>query len=323
MLTDLTSASPTGEATFRDFLLVDVNPLGGRTKRRRISAPNPAMKAVHKRLIKYLRGLPVDLSAATGARKGHSPITNIIPHRHNRYFLLLDIKNAYETVDLDRLIEVFLGLDPDIPRDSLFGSELLKNFLGAFCFAETGGLRTGAPASPDLYNIYLAVLLDYDLSELCRKYGLTYTRYLDDITLSSKTVIGTRKRKAILSLIRSAGLVIHDSKTQLLDLKRGSVKITGFTLTSDRRIILPRSYLGKIRGFLHKAISQELFDLKTWRLVNGMVAQLRTSLQYPSIRPTGDRRRWRLPNASERKVLNQHHVYKSLYRAATDPSRPP
>lgn len=100
----LVTAAPEKGAAFRSFVIKDVNELGGNSKYRRLAAPNRQMKAVHQRLIKCLRQLPFQQIAATGARKGHSPISNIAPHRGNRYFFLLDIKSAYETVDKYRLI---------------------------------------------------------------------------------------------------------------------------------------------------------------------------------------------------------------------------
>ena len=302
-------------AGFRHFTLKDVNLLGGGTKHRRIAAPNPQMKTVHKGLIAYLRQLPVNLSSATGARKGHSPLTNIIPHRHNRYFLLLDIKSAYETVEDDKLIEVLLANDPSIPRD-LFGSEELEAFLKAHCLNENGGLLTGAPASPDLYNIYVGVLLDGQLRELATKYGLVYTRYLDDLTFSSNILIGKRKRKAIHTAIRAAGFIIHEAKTQLLDRRRGPVKITGLILNMDGMIILPRSYLAKIRGFLYLIIKERRVDQKTQMLANGMVAQLKMSLQYPAMRRPNQKRVRRRANKTEVNVLYLHQRYEELCHLA-------
>ncbi|OGD63079.1 hypothetical protein A3A71_03770 [Candidatus Berkelbacteria bacterium RIFCSPLOWO2_01_FULL_50_28] len=311
-------AAPVEGAAFRHFFLKDVNPLGGRTKRRHISAPNAQMREVHSALISYLRSLPADLSAATGARKGHSSITNIFPHRNNRYFLLLDIKDAYGTVDEEKLVQVLLELDPTLPRD-LFGSEVVTQFLQRYCLNNKGGLLTGAPASPDLYNLYVAVLLDSKLIELCKQYGLTYTRYLDDITLSSMTRIGKKKRQAIYGLMREAGLVIHESKTQILDLNRGPVKIAGFTLNQNRSIILPRSYLGKIRGAIHNAIEKGLCDKATQVQISGMMSQLLASLQDPSVRRKGGRRYRRRPNSTEKRVMDRYCAYRQLCAQTISP----
>lgn len=311
MLNKPISAAPVEGAAFRHFFLKDVNLLGGRTKYRHISAPNAQMREVHSALIGYLRSLPADLSAATGARKGHSSITNIFPHRNSRYFLLLDIKNAYGSVDEERLVEVLLELDPSLPRD-LFGSEVVTWFLRRYCLNNAGGLLTGAPASPDLYNLYVAVLLDSKLLELCQRYGLTYTRYLDDITLSSATRIGKKKRRAIYLLMREAGLVIHESKTKILDLSRGPVKITGFTLNQNRSVILPRGYLSKIRGAVHNAIEKGLCDKATQLQINGLMGQLFASLQYPSVRRKGGRCYRRRPNSTEKQVVDRYYAYRQL-----------
>lgn len=312
----LITAAPSEGANFNHFSFLDVNPLGGRSKRRRLSDPSPEMRVIHNHLIDCLRRLPVDLTAATGARKGHSAITNIAPHRDSRYFLLLDIKNAYGSTNKKQLVDVLLGLDPSLPRNLFGESALLEDFLDRHCLDDNGGLLTGAPASPDLYNIYVGVLLDQRLMELCKRYSLVYTRYLDDITLSSKAPIGKKKRQAIYRTIREAGLVIHEQKTQLHDLRRGPIKITGFMLNYDRRITLPRGYLSKVRGYIHLAIKNGWFDKKNEQKINGMMAQLDLSVQVPRKTPRkkGQKRYRRFLNETERKARLLHRKYLGLCR---------
>ena len=46
-----------------------------------------------------------------------------------------------------------------------------------------GGLPTGAPTSPYIGNIVLDSA-DRSISKACRRYGITYTRYADNITCS-------------------------------------------------------------------------------------------------------------------------------------------
>ena len=181
--------------TFLPFHLKDTNPLSGTEKERTVYAPNAQMKVLHTRIVSYLRWLqhnnPLLLQHATGAKPGNSSVKNVLIHRHNRYFYLTDIIDAYRNINCKTLAEILSDLDPQLKDEK----EEILDFLKHYCLTSEGGLIVGAPASPDLFNIYAAVLLDQPLDEICQKYNLTYTRYLDDLCFSYlKFRIGKRKR---------------------------------------------------------------------------------------------------------------------------------
>ncbi|MFH0853512.1 MAG: reverse transcriptase domain-containing protein [bacterium] len=247
------------DPAFHYFWIQDKNPLGGTEKRRKIGAPNIGMHLLHTWLVKCLRDLSVDLGAATGSLPGCQPALNVKKHAGQRYFYLIDLSSAYDNVDGSKLGQILCQLEPSLD------SEEVLIFLKRYCLTKAGGLIVGAPASPDLFNIYAAVLIDGLLRPLCEKYGLVYTRYLDDLTFSSQEVIGTRKRKAIRQIVIASGLPIQHRKCQVADLWQGPVFITGVGLDEDGRLFLPRHYLRKIRGMLHRAmyagdVSRELVE---------------------------------------------------------------
>lgn len=208
------------------------------------------MRDIHAQLIRFLRTLDLDLSCAQGATPKSSPKKNVIIHRKNRFFYLLDIKNAFPSVDGENLAEIISGLNESLQgkKDEVFA------FLKAYCLSDAHGLLVGAPASPDLFNIYAAYLIDAKLSEFSKKHGITYTRYIDDLTFSSRRKIGKRKRKEIRGVIEKAGFAISHRKSAVYDLKKRPIEINGIGLEFGGRIFLPRHYLNKIRGLLHRAI---------------------------------------------------------------------
>lgn len=232
---------------FRYFPYRDRNPVSGHHKIRWIGAPNRPMRLVHARIIRRIRQLPVDRSVVTGMLPGCSPVNNVLLHRHHQFFYLIDLHSAYRQVDRQRLIELLTGLVPE--NDA----EAIGIFLDRFCLDPRGGLVTGAPASPDLFNFYAARLIDERLIELCWQHGITYTRYLDDLTFSSDVVIGCRIRRQIRDIIVAAGLPIQHRKCQVIDILKRPVIITGVGLDKGGRLFLPRHYLRRIRGLLHVA----------------------------------------------------------------------
>ena len=239
-----------GTPSFKNFSLQDVNPLGGTRKNRKLCKPNRPMRILHRRIIESVRSLPIDLSSSTACRPGDSPVKNINRHRHRRYFYITDLHNAYPNVNSRRLAEVLMSLDL-----SLNGRmEILLAFLSRFCFTSEGGLAIGLPASPDLFNLYAAVLIDTPMRELCERYRLTYTRYLDDLTFSAEEPIGVRKRKELRKVICAAGFAVQHRKSQVCYLKKGPIFINGIGLDETGRVFIPRRYLRFIDGRLHFAL---------------------------------------------------------------------
>lgn len=212
------------------------------------------MSILHKRLIRYLRALKVPLPSATGCRHKDSAVKNVMRHNQNRYFYLLDILNAFPSVNIELLTQILCKIDSRLTSQE---KEVLS-FLQKYCVSPQGGLVIGAPASPDLFNIYCGILIDPLLEYLCRGYSLTFTRYLDDFTFSSSKVpIGKRKRRAIRKTITAAGFSVNHRKSKVYDLKKGAIKINGVGLEFGGRIFLPRHYLRMIHGLSHRAITGE------------------------------------------------------------------
>jgi hypothetical protein len=252
------TVSSAGTPAFKRFRLRDINPVSGRTKVRTIGSPNRAMRDIHRRLVSYLRGLGVQMPNSTACRPGQSAVKNILRHRKggkrsfNRYFVLLDIRSAYQAVRIDRM----MGALTEVSSEIASSAEETKRFLLNNFFDESGGLVTGGPASPDLFNLYCEVHIDRVLRETCKSYGIIYTRYLDDLTFSSQVPIGQKKRRAIRRIIESCGFQISDRKAQTIDLRKGPVTVNGVGITLEGRLFLPRRTLDHIRGLLHVALSK-------------------------------------------------------------------
>jgi hypothetical protein len=285
------------EPTFSPCFFRDRNPLSGTRKTRKLYRPNDAMRTVHARLIRYLRPFTRRFPHATGSLPKRSPLTNVRPHRKRRFFYVLDLRNAYQNVDITKLAEILCTVDPALSEQR----EALHAFLERYCSATEGGLATGAPASPDLFNLYAGKLLDELLAPLCKRYGLTYTRYLDDLTFSSRDrCIGRHRRRAIRAVITAAGFTVHDRKVGVYDLKKGPIVITGVGLEYGGRIFLPRSYTRRIRGLIHKALQG--FPISPAK-IHGMMGVFRSMTDLRDM------------NRLERKLLGAYRKYQRRERA--------
>jgi len=282
---------------FKFFFLQDRNPLARRRKRRHVGAPNEAMWRLHWRLIQWLRspGLNRGRRYSTGCGHLDSPRRNILRHRGNRFLYLLDIKDAYPNVNLDKLAKILYELAIHlVPEDKI------KLFLKLFCFSPNGGLVVGGPASPELFNLYAESLLDHPLGVFCHKHGITFSRYLDDLTFSCSTPIGKRKRLEIRKIILKAGFNINHSKAKVVDLRKGPVVITGIGLNLNGKLFVPGHYRRRIDAVFHKAAKNPK-DLKY--LAIGMHGLFR------SVIPRGE-----LNSRSELRTINRFRSFLSANR---------
>jgi hypothetical protein len=260
---------PPEHPAFTYFQLRDENPLGRYEKTRRIGAPNRTAELIHSRINNCLRDRRW-LPFATGALPYCSPRSNVLRHRFSRFFYLTDIHAAYPSVNPEKLAEILEEYFSWYEGGALRATkdELLV-FLKRLCVdKQSGGLIVGAPASPYLFNLYAEVLIDRPLGALCRKYRLAYSRYLDDLTFSSRSRIGEKKRKAIREIIQRAGFSINHRKSRVHDLRKGPIEITGIGLEYGGRIYLPRHYLRRIKGVLHAAVHD---PVNFQQLVSGMM----------------------------------------------------
>jgi len=245
--------SSDGKPDYKIFKIKDKNPLAGTTKTRIISAPNKAMLRITKMLYGIIRlrleKKKIKFPYATAVLPGSNPLKNVLRHLRtgNRYFYLLDIKDFYLNTKGNQivscLVDQTLGLDLATPDE-------LTQFLKKYCLSSSGTLRIGGPASPDLANMVAAHLLDREMAILCKRYHLTYTRYLDDLTFSAKRPFGKEKRRIIRKVIEQPGFKISHRKTVIADIKRESVVITGIGIR-DGQIFIKRSFLRKINGLMH------------------------------------------------------------------------
>lgn len=247
--------------SYERFVERDQNNLSGITKYRVIHKPNASLRLVHERLKEYLSEIAPELPYATGCRPGCSPQENVKRHRYNRYFYITDLHKAYWNVDVERLATMFESFDPELEDEH----EKLVEFLTNYCMAGEEGLMTGAPTSPEIFNCYAGVLLDYAIGNYCEYHGMTYSRYLDDLTVSSPDgqPIGRHKRKKIRWMIEAVGFSVSHRKTQVLDLAVAPIRINGIGLEYGGRIFLSRRYLKTTNALIRQALAGEAISRET------------------------------------------------------------
>lgn len=151
---------------------------------REICAPTDELKKLQRGLVRLftdrMKFLPHN--AAHGFTKNRNCKTSLEVHqaRGARWFLKLDIKDFFPNTTFEKVIT---AMDKVYPFCTL--SPYQKWLFTCVCTLDEHTPQ-GAPTSPLITNMVM-VENDVKITEYCKQAGLTYTRYADDILISSPT----------------------------------------------------------------------------------------------------------------------------------------
>lgn len=221
----------------------------GRGKRL-IAQPTAEIKLLQRWAVeKYVDQLPIH-KAATAYRSGTSIKDHVAAHADNRYLLKLDFQDFFPSI-LGTHFLMHLKSHMKISGDD---ANLLMRLLFRFDReSQDYVLSIGAPSSPAVSN---TVMYDFDnkLTNYCRTHDIVYSRYADDLALS------TSKPKVLNDAFdfvkRLCGdmpyprLQLNDAKTVFTS-KKHRRQLTGLVLNNDGEPSLGREKKRLIRSMAH------------------------------------------------------------------------
>lgn len=238
---ELSKLTESPESNYRSFTIPKRS--GGE---RLITAPNSLLLNCQYWIDNYILSRSDVHDAAHGYVAGRSNLSNASKHIGNRQVLKLDIKDFFSSIGFSKIVEVYLdfGYPPNVA------------FLLARLCSENGALPQGAATSPRISNIVMRKM-DDEISAYANRGALTYSRYVDDITLSGERV-SIQDAINIDAILQTAGLNANSKKTRI---QSGIKKIiTGVSIgTGEPR--LPRD----MRRRFH---NNAFFALKRGDLIN-------------------------------------------------------
>jgi retron-type reverse transcriptase len=228
----------------------------GRGKRL-IAQPTAEIKILQRWAIaKYVNQLPIH-DAATAYRLGLSIKNHAETHANNRYLLKLDFQDFFPSILGSHFFE-HLKLHLEI---SDADANLLVKLLFRYDRTQkTYVLSIGAPSSPAVSN---TIMYNFDsvLTDYCIANGIDYSRYADDLALS------TSKPKALndaLTFIKQLcndtpypRLLLNDEKTVFAS-KKHRRQLTGLVLANNGKPSLGREKKRLIRSMAHHFCTDEL-----------------------------------------------------------------
>lgn len=207
---------------------------------RSIHAPKRGLKRIQHLISELLQALFEPDESVHGFVRERSIVSNAKEHVGAPYVLNVDLKDFFPTITQGR-VKAVLQLAPfDFPEE---GAKLIA---GLCSFA--GVLPQGSPASPVLTNI-VCQRLDRRMNLFALARGCVYTRYADDMTLSSdERVFDGKFFLKLERIVSEEGFRFNIKKTRLLD-KSTRQEVTG--LVVNEKVNVPREFVNQIRAMLH------------------------------------------------------------------------
>lgn len=222
---------------------------------REISAPPPSLAVLQSKLNKILQVVYRPKPCVQGFVKARSIMSNARPHAGKRWLLNIDLADFFPSIHFGRVRGML--------KASPFGlSEECATILAQICTTHEGRLPQGAPTSPMIANLVCS-RLDGELMALASRYRMTFTRYCDDLSFSTRQAqfpaaiatggpswVGERVilGPAIRELIEANGFLVNPAKTRL-QLRSGRQEVTGLVVNEFPNV--SRKYIRELRVLLH------------------------------------------------------------------------
>lgn len=215
-----------------------------------IEHPSRELKAIQRWIVQALICRFPLHESATAYRKGTGIRVNAERHRKTKFTNCYDFASFFPSFSQARVMQYIADQSKAIGMEL---SERDLEFVGNIV-CRNGRLTIGAPSSPAITN---AMMFEFDrrMHEECHARGLVYTRYADDLFLSSfepeqledmdKVIV---KNKRGIPHLR---LRLNRQKTAYLSKKYRRV-ITGVVITPQHTLSIGRQRKREVKSLIHK-----------------------------------------------------------------------
>ena len=224
-------------------------------REREIEAPNRTLKYIQRVLHESLTKIYGPHAAVHGFCPDRSIVTNAKNHQMRKYVLNLDLADFFPSITKQRIFGRLVAEPYKL-------NAIVANVISSLTTNAYARLPQGSPSSPVLANM-IAASLDNEIAGLCGPLGCRYTRYADDITISSnrggfppelarypnargtgQVVIGDKLTDAI----EKHGFKINHEKSRLHSYWTRQL-CTGIVV-NGAKLTPPRSYVRRLRSLV-------------------------------------------------------------------------
>lgn len=220
---------------------------------RLIQTPDPILMVMQSRLNFYLQNYyhllrPQGVYGFVINPNKKEKVCNIVEnakmHVQKKYVLNLDLKDFFPSIKAYRVKELFLSDYFRFSEQIAIALALLVTF--------DGKLPIGSPTSPVISN-FICLELDEALSTYCMKNEISYSRYADDLTFSSKQEISKAQFADLAAIIEKNQFELNVKKTRL---KSNNRKQTVTGLVVNEKVNVDRKIIKMVRAMLYDTLQK-------------------------------------------------------------------
>jgi len=221
-----------------------------------IEHPSRELKAIQRWIVRALIDRFPLHESATAYRKGTGIRANAERHRKTKFTNRYDFSNFFPSFSQARVVQ-YIGEQSTAVGIELSARDL--EFIGNIV-CRNGKLTIGAPSSPAITN---AMMFEFDrrMHEECHTNGLVYTRYADDLFISSFEPgrLDGMERAIVKSKrgIPHLRLRLNQQKTAYLSKKYRRV-VTGVVITPQHTLSIGRDRKREIKALVHQWVKGEI-----------------------------------------------------------------
>jgi len=218
VLSSMAQLYGSGSSAYRIW---DQETKGGKV--RRMAVPKPPLRTfLEEYFLPFVRQSPTH-AMCHGGEPGYSPKGSLETHLPIGTALSFDLASAFENVPLDWTYELLLNLAGDEETANLLGT------LSTIDYGNQRGIPVGSPIGMALFNRTLTPL-DIGLAQRATERNLTYTRWVDDITLSSPETLDPRELLGAVFFV-DGQIPVSRTKTFIQRQEDGTIYLLGQKIT--------------------------------------------------------------------------------------------
>jgi len=239
-------------------------------KKRTIYQPSAELKTLQYWCInRIFSKFPIS-DAAFAYIKGKSIKNHAEQHRKCRFIAHFDIKDFFESIKSDLLVSTLLNSGVIFENES-YDIKQNVGIISKICMFKNK-LTIGSVCSPIISNI---VMYQFDLNMIkyAKEHELNYSRYADDIYLSSVKYISKDVEKKLVNELRILNMRPNHSKTRYMS-KANKRQVTGLVITPDKKITIGTKMRNEIKKMLYEKLVKGNQNIDSERL-RGYLAYLR------------------------------------------------
>ena len=219
---------------------------------RMIMAPNPGLKYIQRHLAVILSRIYEPNEGAHGFIENRSIVTNAEIHKNRSFIINLDIKDFFPSITFEQVVDLFKNMPFQV-------SQRGATILARIC-CEDQQLPQGSPTSPVISNL-ICRRLDRDLIGFAEEHESKYSRYADDITISTnvsrvlpfivdfdKSVVRVVLHEKLIQIIKENGFIVNNKKVRM-QTHFTRQEVTGIIV--NQRLNVTRKSIRQVRAMFH------------------------------------------------------------------------